>query len=89
MARAQWCHGATGIGLARLGTMKWGGIDHNLLTQDVDNALVGAEQEWPSRTDTMCCGTLGNIELLRTAGQVISRSDLSDMASRRLYASRF
>ncbi|GLS22854.1 lanthionine synthetase [Labrys miyagiensis] len=82
--RSQWCHGATGIGLARLATMKLGVLDHGLLRRDVDNALAGAEREWPGRTDTMCCGTLGNIEFFRTAGQVMSRDDLSKMASKRL-----
>lgn len=82
--RSQWCHGATGIGLARLAIIKCGVLDRNLLRQDVDRALSGAEQHWPGRTDTMCCGTIGNVEFFRTAGRMIFGSELSAKASSRL-----
>lgn len=82
--RSQWCHGATGIGIARLATLRLGVLDQSRLRRDIDNALAGAEKEWPTRTDTMCCGTFGNIEFFRTAGRLLSRDDLSTKASRRL-----
>ena len=82
--RSQWCHGATGIGLARLATMRRGVLDSSLLRRDVDNALGGAEQEWPNQIDTLCCGTLGHIELLSAAAKLTSRSDLLVIASGRL-----
>ena len=80
----QWCHGAPGIGLARIGTSKRGGLDAKPLVADICNALVGAERGWPSQLDTLCCGTLGNIEFFRAAGDVLGRSDLRRLASQRL-----
>jgi lantibiotic modifying enzyme len=37
----QWCHGAPGIGLARIAMMKRGGLDSELLITDVQKALDG------------------------------------------------
>lgn len=82
--RSQWCNGATGIGLARLATLKLGILDSSSLRRDVDCALVGAEREWPGLTDTMCCGTLGTLELFLTAGKALSRNELVELGSRRL-----
>ncbi len=80
----QWCHGAPGIGLARLATAKRGGMDTKLLTTDIRNALKGAERRWPGGVDTLCCGTLGSIEFLCEAGSVLGRNDLRALAAQRL-----
>jgi class II lanthipeptide synthase len=34
--------------------------------------------------DTLCCGTLGSIEFFSEAGSALGRSDLRELASRRL-----
>ena len=39
---------------------------------------------WPSTTDTLCCGTLGSIEFLWEAGDVLGRRDLRDRATGQL-----
>jgi type 2 lantibiotic biosynthesis protein LanM len=83
---SQWCHGATGIGLARLATKKWGGMDAAVLTHDIRNATDGVQRGWPGRVDTLCCGTLGSIEFLCEAGSALGRSDLRDAASQHLLA---
>jgi lantibiotic modifying enzyme len=36
--------------------------------------------------DTLCCGTLGTIELLCETGHALGRSDLGELAARRLTA---
>jgi lantibiotic modifying enzyme len=36
--------------------------------------------------DTLCCGSLGNIELVREAGRVLNHSDLCELSTRRLSA---
>ena len=82
----QWCHGAPGIGLARVATIKQAGMDAELLATDVRNAVEGVEQGRHSPVDTLCCGTLGSIEFFREAGGILGRSDLCDLASRRLSA---
>ena len=80
----QWCHGATGIGLARLGISKRRGA----LTEqaDIENAVAGVQLNVPTPVDTLCCGTLGGIEFLCEAGGVLERGDLRDTAAQRLLA---
>ena len=83
----RWCHGAPGIGLARIATIKRGGLDSKLLLTDVQKALDGVELGWTTAVvDTLCCGTFGSIEFLREAGAALGRTDLRDVASRRLMA---
>jgi type 2 lantibiotic biosynthesis protein LanM len=82
----QWCHGAPGIGLARIATARRGGLDSELLGTDIRNAVEGADEGWPAGVDTLCCGTLGSIEFFCEAGKELGRSDLTEAASRRLAA---
>jgi lantibiotic modifying enzyme len=82
----RWCHGAAGIGLARIGTIRRGGTDAHLLRNDVGNAVEGVKRCKPHRLDTLCCGALGGIELLCEAGSSLGRSDLREFAARRLLA---
>jgi type 2 lantibiotic biosynthesis protein LanM len=81
----RWCHGASGIGLARIATMRRGGLDDKL-KRDVANALAGAEGGWRAEVDTLCCGALGNIEFICEAGRALGRDDLRDLAGRHLMA---
>jgi type 2 lantibiotic biosynthesis protein LanM len=82
----QWCHGALGIGLARLGMSKRGAMDATQLAADIGNAVNGAQQSRLTPIDTLCCGTLGSVEFLCEAGGALKRRDLSDLASRQLMA---
>jgi len=86
----QWCHGALGIGLARLAIAKGGGagarLDPALLTTDIRNAVEGAERGRPTPVDTLCCGTLGGVEFFCEAGDALSRDDLRELGARRLAA---
>ena len=83
---SQWCHGAPGIGLARLATATRGRIDARLLSDDARNAIDGVERDWRGLVDTLCCGSLGSIEFFSAAGDALARSDLRDLASQRLLA---
>ncbi len=89
----QWCHGASGIGLARIAMGKrgaWNGaprqLAEKLLSTDVRNALAGVERGWPNHVDTMCCGTLGSIEFLCEAAGRLGCDDLRDLAAQRMLA---
>jgi lantibiotic modifying enzyme len=90
--RCQWCHGAPGIGLSRIAMGKGGiwnkvrTLDSKLLSTDICNALVGVESAWPNHVDTMCCGTLGNIEFVWEAARALARDDLRELAQRRMLA---
>ena len=79
----QWCHGAGGIGLARLGQMRFG-ESGNELTADVDAAVATVARVGVSSIDTLCCGNLGNIELLTEAGLALGREQLAANASAQL-----
>jgi class II lanthipeptide synthase len=80
----QWCHGATGIGLARAATARSSGAKPEKLVNDVRNAVDAATKGWPGFVDTLCCGTLGSVEFLCEAGVVLGREDLREIASRQL-----
>jgi type 2 lantibiotic biosynthesis protein LanM len=82
----QWCHGAPGIGLARLATLGHAGDDARRLRADIANAIAGVEQNRPTPVDTLCCGTLGGVEFFCTAGSALERNDLADLAARQLMA---
>ena len=80
----QWCHGAPGIGLARIATARRGRLDTKLVAADIGNALAGAESGWPGQVDTLCCGTLGSIEFFCEAAGPLARAELRATAGRRL-----
>jgi len=82
----QWCHGAPGIGLARLGAKKRGALDTTLLATDIANATDGVAQSSRGGVDTLCCGTLGRIEFFCEAADALGRSDLRTLAAQCLTA---
>lgn len=84
--RSQWCHGAVGIGLARLAMKKRGAPRCASIASDVDQALAGTHRAWPGHVDTLCCGTLGSVAFFREAGRVLERGDLEGVAAHRLAA---
>jgi len=63
-----WCHGAPGIGLARLGCLE---LDENpMILADAEAAARCIEKNpvWPN--DTLCCGEFGICEMLLEAGRI-------------------
>jgi type 2 lantibiotic biosynthesis protein LanM len=85
----QWCHGATGIGLSRIGLTRFGTNKlraRNGELSDIENAVTGVQQNKPTPVDTLCCGTLGGIEFLCEAAGALKRDDLRAAATRRLMA---
>jgi lantibiotic modifying enzyme len=82
----KWCYGAPGIGLARLATIKHAPRHADGCVDDVHRALEAAQRGWPAATDTLCCGTLGTIELLGEASEVLHRAELGERADQQLLA---
>jgi lantibiotic modifying enzyme len=70
--------------MARAATLRLGTATDPRAHVDVERALAGAERGWPAPTDTLCCGTLGSVEFLWEAGDVLGRDDLRDLATRRM-----
>jgi type 2 lantibiotic biosynthesis protein LanM len=82
----QWCHGAPGIGLARLATSRLRGMDDARLAVDIQNAVEGVKRGRPTGVDTLCCGALGGVEFFCEAGSALGRDDLAALAAQRLTA---
>ncbi|HWS10926.1 MAG TPA: type 2 lanthipeptide synthetase LanM family protein [Xanthobacteraceae bacterium] len=80
----QWCHGAPGIGLARIATSRLRGMDDARL--DIENAVAGVMQGRLTGVDTLCCGALGGVEFFCEAGDALGRDDLRALAGERLTA---
>jgi type 2 lantibiotic biosynthesis protein LanM len=80
----QWCHGAVGIGLARLAMTKGAAADAKAFAKDIDGAIASVKRGWRGHVDTLCCGSLGSIEFLCEAGRALGRDELRELASRRL-----
>ena len=70
-----YCHGAPGIGLARLGD-----LDTPDMRRDVEAALTTTTAQPLDGLDFVCCGNFGRIELLLAAGQRLNRSELMALA---------
>jgi type 2 lantibiotic biosynthesis protein LanM len=73
-----WCHGAPGIGLARVAGLDI--LDTPEIRQDVEVAINTTKQHKLSGMDHLCCGNLGRVEFLFTAGRKLSRPDLVEEA---------
>lgn len=72
---SSWCHGASGIGLARIGGL--GQLDSQEVRRDIEVALsttVGTDEP---DVDQLCCGHLGRADFLLTAGQQLGRPELA------------
>ena len=80
----QWCHGAPGIGLGRVGMARLPGTSGGVFKTDVQGAVDGTQAAWPPSLDTLCCGTLGSVEFLCEAGDLLGRDDLRELAKREL-----
>ena len=79
-----WCHGATGIGLARLGSLRFG-LNREDLHEDIQRAISYATKNWPIRRDSLCCGSLGLIEFLSEAGILFENAKIKSLAENRLF----
>ena len=59
---AQWCHGAAGIGLARVGCARL--MPSREFEQEIDEALELVDRFGFGEIDHLCCGNMGRIETL-------------------------
>lgn len=77
-----WCHGAPGIGLARLAgrLVDKGEMDMTGIDRDIDRALQTTVHADISGDDHLCCGTFGRIDFLFTAGRALQRTVLTQTA---------
>jgi len=69
-----WCHGAPGIGLARLAALKH--IDHPIARQDFQRAIQATLNYGPGANHCLCHGDLGNLDFLFQASQLTGNQEL-------------
>ncbi|HEU5375876.1 MAG TPA: type 2 lanthipeptide synthetase LanM family protein [Ktedonobacteraceae bacterium] len=62
-----WCHGASGIGLARLASLPY--VDDPAIRAEIDAALATTLAEGFGKNHALCHGDMGNLELLLLAAQ--------------------
>ena len=75
-----WCHGATGIGLARLGGLNV--LNTPKERHEIEVALETTLACGLLSLDNLCCGNFGRIEFLLAAAQRLGRPDLLERAQK-------
>lgn len=75
---SMWCHGAPGIGLARLGGIALD--DDTGCLAEIEAALEATTSFGLRGPDYLCCGNLGRAELLLEAGLRLNRAALGRRA---------
>jgi type 2 lantibiotic biosynthesis protein LanM len=73
-----WCHGAPGIGLARVAGLDI--LDTAEIREDIEAAVNTTRQLNLQGIDHLCCGNLGRVEFLFTAAQKLSQPQLLETA---------
>jgi lantibiotic modifying enzyme len=73
-----WCHGAPGIGLARVATLDI--LDTPEIRKDIEAAITTTLNYGLSDIDHLCCGNMGRVEFLFTAGRKLNRPELVEAA---------
>ncbi len=68
-----WCHGAPGIGLARLAALEQ--LDDAQVREEIDIALDTTMRYGLDANHSLCHGALGNIELLLLAARLLNRQE--------------
>ncbi|WP_391486682.1 type 2 lanthipeptide synthetase LanM family protein [Alteromonas macleodii] len=81
-APVQWCHGATGIGFARLDLADLIGVTP--IQKDLNIAIDTTLRSGMQSSDDLCCGNLGKIDFLLTAGLRLEREELAKEATVRI-----
>lgn len=72
-----WCHGAVGIGLARLNSLPHIGVDIAGVCAEIDVALKTTIEKGFGLNHSLCHGDLGNLDLLLQASQVFDDAKLA------------
>jgi len=76
-----WCHGAPGIGLGRLGSLEI--LETEEIKEDIEAALQTTINSNWHEFDSVCCGSFGRIETLLVGAEKLGRQELKTMAEKR------
>lgn len=75
-----WCHGAPGIGLARLASLPY--MDNAGIREEIASALSTTLASGFCSNHSLCHGELGNLETLLTAAQILGDQQYSEQVER-------
>ena len=75
-----WCHGAPGIGLARLRTLPL--LDNTAIRSEINIALKTTLENGFGGNHSLCHGDLGNLELLLQANNFLDHSQWKTQVNR-------
>ena len=67
-----WCHGAPGIGLARLASLQY--VDDEAIHEEIASALKTTLTQGFGQNHSLCHGDLGNLELFLSASQLLDKT---------------
>ena len=73
-----WCHGAPGIGLARIASLD--AIDSPEIRSEIDTALNTTLSYGLDGSDDLCCGNFGRIDILFDASRRLDRPEFAASA---------
>ena len=74
----QWCHGAAGIGLGRLGSL--GIVETPEIKREIYIVLQTTQKHGLQAIDHLCCGNLGRVEVLLVGAQRLNSPDWRQVA---------
>ncbi len=69
----QWCYGAAGVGLARLGSLEI--LKTITIEEEIQIALETTQKQGVQAIDHLCCGNLGLAEVLLVGAKLCDRSE--------------
>ncbi|HEU5368697.1 MAG TPA: lanthionine synthetase LanC family protein [Ktedonobacterales bacterium] len=72
-----WCHGAPGIGLARLASLPY--ADDAAIRQEIAAALQTTKTQGITAEQSLCHGTAGNLEMLLVASQTLETPPIHEI----------
>ena len=75
-----WCHGAPGIGLGRLASLKY--IDNSTIRDEISIALRTTITQGFGLTHSLCHGDLGNLDVLLLATQILDNTQYYEQVER-------
>ena len=76
--RVAWCHGAPGIGLARMAGLS--ALNNEQVRNDIEIALQRTQEAGVQSLDHLCCGNMGRIDILSTAARLLNQPELAATA---------
>jgi lantibiotic modifying enzyme len=75
-----WCHGAPGIALGRLDSLRF--LDDAAMREDLETAVSATLAGGFGKGHSLCHGDLGNLEILALAAEILGTPGLDDRIGR-------